>query len=141
LWKEKKMLPQTAFLFHVGLPFMASKVFRADHLAPSFRFAMQNSLTKNIGLGYNIGAEWDGFSSTPAWLYTLSTGFNLGEKWYAYTEVFGFIQKNEKPQHNLDGGFGYYISNDVKIDLSGGFGISQAAPKSYIATGVSFRFE
>ncbi|MES1218539.1 MAG: transporter, partial [Bacteroidota bacterium] len=140
LWEEKKLLPKTSFIFHVGLPSIASKVFRADHLAPAFRFTMQNSLTKNIALGYNIGAEWDGFSSTPVWIYTFAPGFELGEKWYAYIEAFGFIQKNEKPQHSLDGGIAYYISNDVKIDLSGGFGISEEAPKNYVAVGISFRF-
>ena len=128
-------------LVHLGLPTIASKVFRADHLAPSFRFTMQHSLSRNIGLGYNLGAEWNGYSSAPVWLYTFAPGFNLGEKWYTYIEVFGFIQKNEKPQHNLDGGLAYYISNDMKIDISGGFGISEAAPKSYVAVGFSFRFK
>jgi Putative MetA-pathway of phenol degradation len=141
LWEEKKLLPKTSFIFHLGLPILVSKKFRTDHIAPSFVFTMQHSLTENIGLGYNLGAAWDGFSSMPGWIYTISPGFNIGEKWYAYFEVFGFIQKNEMPQHNLDGGLAYYISNDIKIDISGGFGISNAAPKSYVAIGFSFRFK
>jgi len=139
LREEKNILPKTSLILSTGIPTVASKSFRAIHLAPAFRFTMQNSLTDNIALGYNLGAEWDGYTTTPVWIYTFAPGFDLGEKWYAYIEAFGFIQKNEKPQHNLDGGIAYYISNDVKIDLSGGFGISQEAPKNYLAIGFSFR--
>ena len=46
-----------------------------------------------------------------------------------YAEVFGFILKNELPQHNLDGGIAYYLTNDLKVDISGGFGISEAYSK------------
>ena len=140
MWEEKNWIPKTSFIFHLGLPTLASKPFRADHLAPSFRLTMQHTLSHTIGLGYNFGVAWDGFSTTPAWLYTLTSGFNLGEKWYAYLEAFGFAHNEEKPQHSLDGGIAYYISPDMKVDVSGGFGISGAAPGNYVAVGVSFRF-
>jgi hypothetical protein len=141
LWEEKKLLPKTSFILSLGIPALASESFKSDHLIPSFRFALQNSITENIGIGYNIGAEWDGFTSTPSWLYTLSPGFNIGEKWYAYIEAFGFIRKNETPQHNIDGGIAYYISRDIKIDVSGGFGITKTAPDNYVSIGFSFRFK
>jgi hypothetical protein len=140
LWEEKKILPKTSLIVHLGIPALASKIFKTDHPAPSFRFTMQNSITDNIGLGYNLGAEWDGFTSIPTWIYTFAPGFTLGEKWYAYLETFGFIRKGERPQHNFDAGIAYYISNDVKVDVSGGIGISKAAPKNYVAVGCSFRF-
>lgn len=140
-WEEKKLLPKTSLIVHLGIPALASESFKTDHLIPSFGFTLQNSITDNIGIGYNIGAEWDGYTSTPTWLYTFSPGFNLGKKWYAYIEAFGFIRKNETPQHNIDGGIAYYISRDVKVDISGGFGISEAAPKNYVAIGFSFRFK
>ncbi len=140
LWPEKKLLPKTSLIVHLGLPTIASKAFRADHLFPSFRFTMQHTLTEHTSLSYNLGAEWDGFTSTPAWLYTFSPGFDLGEKWYAYIEAFGFIRKDGPPEHSLDGGIAYYLNPDIKLDVSGGFGISKAAPDHYYALGFSFRF-
>lgn len=140
LWEEKGLVPKTSVIAHLGMASMASSAFRTDHLAPSFRFTMQNSITENIDIGYNLGAEWDGFSSTPAWIYTFAPGFNIGKKWYSYLEAFGSVRKNEKPQHSLDAGLAYYINNDLKIDISGGFGLSAEAPKNYIAIGGSFRF-
>lgn len=141
LWEENKLLPKTSLIFHVGIPRLASAAYRADHLAPNFRFTMQHSLTKNIGLGYNAGAEWDGINKEATWIYTFAPGINIGKKWYAYIEAFGFISKVNNPEHSLDGGIAYYIKPDFKIDLSSGFGISKAAPDWYVAVGGSIRFK
>ena len=137
--EEKKIIPRTSFIAHLGIPMLASPSFKMDHAAPSFRFTMQKTISSHIGIGANLGAAWDGFQPTPVWLYTFSPGFNVGKKWYMYLEAFGFILKNELPQHNLDGGIAYYLTNDLKVDVSGGFGISEASPKNYFALGISFR--
>jgi hypothetical protein len=139
LWEEKKILPKTSLIVHLGIPALAAESFKTDHLIPSFRFTLQNSITDNIAISYNLGAEWDGYTSTPTWLYTFSPGFDLGKKWYAYIEAFGFIRENETAQHNLDAGIAYYINKDVKVDISGGFGLSATAPRNYLAIGFSFR--
>ncbi|MBL0183577.1 MAG: transporter [Chitinophagaceae bacterium] len=141
LWEEKKWIPKTSFIFHFAIPKLASKEFRADKLAPNFRFTMQNSITDNIAIGYNLGAEWDGYSNEATWIYTFAPGFNIGKKWYGYIEAFGFISKQNEPEHSLDGGIAYYVTPDLKIDLSSGFGISNAAPDWYIAFGWSVRFK
>jgi hypothetical protein len=141
LWEEKKLLPKTSLIFHVGIPKLASRNFRVNNLAPNFRFTMQNSVTNSIAIGYNLGAEWDGISSNTTWIYTFAPGFNIGEKWYSYIEAFGFISKQNEPEHSLDAGIAYYVNNNFKLDLSSGFGISKAAPDWYIAVGASVRFK
>jgi hypothetical protein len=141
LWEEHKFLPKTSLLFHVAIPGLASEKFKADKLAPNFRFSMQHTLSKLIGIGYNLGAEWDGFSKEATWIYTFAPGFNISEKWYGYIEAFGFISKSNKREHNVDGGIAYYINRDFKVDLSSGFGISKEAPDWYVAIGASFRFK
>jgi len=141
LWEENKLLPKTSFIFHFAIPTLASKKLKADKLAPNFRFTMQHSISNRVGLGYNLGAEWDGFSNTATCTYTLAPGFNLGEKWYGYIEAFGFISKQNKAEHSLDGGVAYYVNRDLKLDVSSGFGISSAAPDWYVAMGASIRFK
>lgn len=141
LWEEKKLLPKTSLIFHVAIPKFASSYYQVDHLAPNFRFTMQHTLGKKTGLGYNLGAEWDGVNKEATWIYTFAPGVNLTEKWYAYIEAFGYISKKNEADHSLDGGIAYYISPNFKIDLSSGFGISKAAPDWYIAIGGSFRFK
>lgn len=141
LCEEKKFLPKTSFIFHFAIPKLASKKFHADKLAPNFRFTMQNSITRTMAIGYNLGAEWDGYSNKATWIYTFAPGFNFSEKWYGYIEAFGFISKQNEPENSIDGGIAYYINRDFKIDLSSGFGISKAAPDWYMAAGISFRFK
>ena len=141
LTEEKKWMPKTSLLFHVAIPILASKKLKADKLVPNFRLSMQHTLSGTVGLGYNLGAEWNGFSNKAIWAYTFAPGFNLTEHWYSYIEAFGFIAKDEPAQHNIDGGIAYYINPDTKIDISSGFGISKTSPNWYFAMGASIRFK
>jgi hypothetical protein len=140
-WEEKKWMPKTSLIVHLGVPNLASEVYRAPHLAPSFRFTMQNSINENTAIGYNIGAGWDGFHTTPIWLYTFAPGFDIGRRWYGYLELFGFLRRMEAPEHSIDGGIAFYVNNDFKIDLSSGLGISKTSPDYYVAAGASIRFK
>lgn len=137
-WEEKGFLPKTSLIFHLAIPKLASKNYRYDNWAPNFRFTMQHTLADGIGLGYNLGAEWDGFSSTPWWIYTIAPGFNLGEKWYGYIEAYGGVRQGDRPQHGIDGGLAYYVTDNLKLDISGGFSIINCP--NYVALGCSFRF-
>lgn len=138
LFEEKGLLPKTSLIVHLGLPFAGSNVDKDRNLFPSFRFTLQNSITEKIGLGYNVGAEWNGYDNNPAWLYTFSPNFSIGKKWYAYVEAFGFYEE-EAWQHNFDAGIAYFVSNDTKLDVSGGFGVGSSLLKNYLALGFSFR--
>lgn len=138
LFEEKGILPKTSLITNVCLPFTSTQYDKAQNIFPSFRFTFQNSLTENVGLGYNFGAEWDGYNRTPAWVYTFSPNFNIGKKWYAYIEAFGSLYYKDWA-HALDGGMAYYVSNDTKLDLSGGIGLGNNPMKNYLALGFSFR--
>jgi hypothetical protein len=141
LWQAKKWIPKTSFIFHFGIPGVASKANNIHLIAANFIFTMQNSITQNFGIGYNLGGEWDGEDRVPAYIYSFSPGLNFADDWYGYLEAFGTIKKNTPPQHSIDGGIAYNITNNFKIDLSSGFGITKATPDWYIALGFSKRFK
>ncbi len=137
---EKGIRPKTSLIAHYS--FASLRTFYYDSIdGANFRFTMQHTLSKKIGLGYNIGMQWDRFGSTPAFIYTFAPGFNISEKWYAYIEAFGFIWKDDTPEHSIDGGVAYYVNDNFKLDISGGFGINKKAPDNYFAIGASFRFK
>jgi hypothetical protein len=135
-WEEKNLRPKTSVIFHVGVPGIAS--YELDKILFNSRLTMQHTLTKRISLGYNVGIEFDGNSDDPVFIYTIAPGTSIGEKWYAYIEAFGDLQKNG--EHTIDGGLAYYVSDNFKLDISSGFGISGNAPKNYVSLGVSVRF-
>ena len=140
LIEEKGLIPKTSLIAHIAVPQFASTKLHAEKVAPNFVFTMQHTITPFCSIGYNLGAEWDGFSSEPAWIYRISPGFTIGRKWYAYAEAFGFIQQKETANHNIDGGLAYYFNNNIKADISAGKGLSAGSLSYYIALGASFRF-
>lgn len=142
LWEEKGLLPKTSLIFHTSLQSIKQTgIKNKEEIACNYRFTLQHSITKNMSLGYNIGMQWESMQEPPAYVYTITTGINIGEAWYAYTEAFGSIFKNEAPENNIDAGLAYLINDNFKIDISGGIGISEAAARHYFAIGASFRFK
>lgn len=139
LTDENGIIPKTSFVGHISLPNAASKEFKTEFFAPEFRFVMQHTLSEKLSFSYNLGAEWNGFSAEPTFLYTLTTGYSITKKLGSYIELFGFAPQNVKANHNLDGGITYLINHNFMLDLSSGIGISKNAPKNYFAFGFSFR--
>jgi len=141
LFEEKGILPKTSLLAHVGSSFRGSGPEAWPYYSV-FRISCQHSITENIGLGYNVGAAKEEEGSVL--LYTFSPNLNFGKRWYSYVEAFGFRSINSTPgeprwQHALDAGLAYYLSNDTKLDLSGGVGLGDNTMKNYFAIGFSFR--
>ena len=136
---QKGIFPKTSFIGHISIPKWATSEFTADFYAPKFRFVMQHTLSEKISLSYNLGAEWDGFSPEPTFIYTLTSGYSITEKLGFYAELFGFAPQNQNAYHSFDGGFTYLINNNFMVDLSSGFGLTDNAPKHYVAIGFSIR--
>jgi hypothetical protein len=139
LTEEDGIVPKTSFIGHIGLPKAASNEYKTDFVFPKFRFVMQHSLSQKMSFSYNLGAEWDGFSPEPTFIYTVTTGYSITEKLGSYIELFGFIPQIQQSNHSFDGGITYLINNNFMLDLSSGIGISENAPKNYIAFGFSYR--
>jgi hypothetical protein len=139
LFEEKGLRPKTALLFHLGLPFTSTMHDANQKLFPSFRFCFQNSLSDHVALGYNVGAQWDGYDNTPTWFYTFVPGFNIGERWYAFAEVFGFLKEGTQAETLIDTGLAYDFSDNTRIDISVGKGLGDSQTKNFFAIGFSFR--
>ncbi len=141
LWEEKKWIPRTSFIAHLTTADWGTSDFKTRYYAPSFRFTMQNTLSKRFSLGYNLGAEWDGETANPTFIYTLTSGFSITEKIGCYVEIYGFVPRHEKSNHRIDGGFTFLLTNDLMLDISGGTRLTKNAPQYYVALGISQRFK
>ncbi len=138
---EKGILPTTSFIGYLTIPQLASDSFKATYFAPAFRFTMQHSLSEKISIGYNLGAEWDGESPEPIFIYTLTTGYSVSGKVGVYAEVYGFVPQWSKANHRFDCGLNYLLQPNVLFDISGGVGLTDIAPDYYVALGFSFRLK
>jgi hypothetical protein len=141
LFEEKGLIPTTSFIGHLGLPKVASPELKTTYYSPEFRFTMQHTLSDKQTLSYNLGAEWNGETPEPTFVYTLTTGYSFTEKIGGYIEFYGFIPQIEKPDHRFDAGVTYLFNPNHQLDVSGGFGLSETSPDYYFALGYSFRFK
>src|SRR4051794_15571789 len=128
LLKEKGIIPLTSLLAHLTFPKLASEKYKATYYGPSFKFAMQHTLSKKISLSYNLGAFWNGVTTEPILLYTLTTAVSLTEKLGSYVEVYGFVPEHQTALHSMDTGLCYLVNNDISLDISGGYRITKNAP-------------
>jgi Putative MetA-pathway of phenol degradation len=139
--EEKGVLPKTAFIGHLTVPTLGSNPFKLPYYATAFRFTMQHTLSDRFTFAYNLGAEWDGETPPPTFIYTVTTGFSISKKVGSYLELYGFSPQNQRSDHRLDGGFTYLINDNVMLDASGGLGLTSNAPKYFGALGFSYRFK
>jgi hypothetical protein len=102
-------------------------------------FTMQNAIKGPWGIGYNLGTEFHSNGGVEG-IVRIAPNVTLGEKGYAYVEFFGRLPKSNLSDTWVDGGFAYYISDDIKLDVSGGKSL-QVGQLWYAALGVSFRFK
>ena len=141
LFEEKGIIPNTSFIGHLAIPKLASTNFKTQYYAPEFRFTMQHTLSEKQSLSYNLGAEWNGETAEPTFIYTLTTGYSFSNKITGYVELYGFIPQIEKPDHRFDGGICYLINPNHQLDISSGIGLSNTSPQYFIGLGYSFRFK
>lgn len=141
LLEEKGIIPVTSFIAHISIPKVASKNFKTSFYAPEFRFTMQHTISDKQSLSYNLGAEWNGETAEPTFVYTLTTGYSITEKIGGYIELYGFVPQIEKPDHRFDAGLTYLFNPNHQLDISGGIGLSKSSPKYFVALGYSFRFK
>lgn len=141
IMEEKGILPSISYIGYLGIPNLASKDFKTTYYAPAFRFTLQNTLSDNLSLGYNLGAEWDGFSPEPVFTYTLALGYSVSGKTGIYGELYGYAPQQSKAEHRIDGGITYLLKSNIIIDVSGGTGIINSSLLYYWSLGFSFRLK
>lgn len=139
--QQKGIIPNTSFIGHLVIPYLASDAIQTTYYAPEFRFTMQHSLSPKLSLSYNLGAEWDGETPDPAFIYTLTGGYAITEKLGSYLELYGFVPQKNSPDHRIDAGFTYLVKNNMQWDVSGGLGFSNNSPDYFVGLGFSFRLK
>lgn len=135
---ENKFWPQTSFMGHINLK-SGSSEFAPDYTAGDFRFTFDHTLSKKFFLSYNVGAEWNGKTPDATFLYTVVVCYIITNKLTAFIESYSFFPEKTKADHRIDCGLMVKITPLVQWDVSAGLGLNEAAPDSFISTGISFR--
>jgi len=137
---EKGILPQTAMNVAFTLPYVGRREFRPSFLAPSFFLLMQNTLSEKLSLGYNLGLQWDGEQPNATAVYSISPSLTVAEGLSVFAEFYGFSTEKSFSNYRADMGCAYLINDNVQVDFSAGVGLNTAAPDSFVAFGLAWRF-
>jgi len=149
--EQRGIIPKTSLIAHLQLPYFGNKSFRPNHLAPRFRFTMMNVINDRFSLSYNLGAEWYGNTSSATGIYTVSLAVALVNRLGMFVEAYGFVTERSDPNdvfngkfdndHRFDAGFTYLLNNNLQADISGGIGLSEDSPDTFLSCGISWRFK
>lgn len=139
LLRDTEKRPSIMLSAQVGIPFMATTNYSADHLAPTLQVNVQQPIRSKTVLGLSTGLFWDGFSTSPSFTYNAEASYTFIKKWVVMGECFGFVN-HEPPQNNLDASFIYAMKDFVQFGFTAGMGISAAAHKNYFAVNGTWGF-
>jgi hypothetical protein len=112
---------------------------RLPHSLGETIFTFQNNLTDQFGIGYNLGAEYHSDGKVEG-IYRIAPNANIGKRGYAYVELFGRVPDTVDTEHWGDFGIAYYLSEDIKVDMSAGKSLVKSA-QWYVALGCSLRLK
>ncbi len=138
-----------ALITHVQLSKIASKDFRSNYTAIATILTAAHSINEWWNIGYNAGIEWDGFAPSPYYVYTLTSGFAIGEHCGIFAEVYGNLYcsnpatdiiSDPLDEHFVDFGFTYSPNHDLQFDISCGSILQTGAMDVFVSTGFAYRF-
>jgi Putative MetA-pathway of phenol degradation len=76
---------------------------------------------------------------------SLTAGYGLTEKLGAYTEWFAFFPAGSNdpavgPEHYVNGGFVYLVTNNFQLDIRAGVGLNRHADNFFTGAGMAYRY-
>lgn len=110
-----------------------------DEATGEIRFNFANTLSSEFSLGYNLG-----FFVSPdrenevSPFYSIVLGVAIVERLTAFVEPYGFL--NEPTDHRINAGLIYLLNNRFQLDISGGLGLAENSPESFVGFGVALGF-
>lgn len=132
-------VPQTSFSVSLTLPYFGSAQFKPRRVAPSLYFLFENEFSERLSLGYNVGIKWDGIAPGATGVVTASLGVSVSRRVSAFVEGYLFAAEKTDPDQRADCGLSYLVANNFVVDVSGGWGVNDKAPDSFISFGLSWR--
>lgn len=112
--------------------------YKTDYAASQFRIMYTTRFTDYFSLVTNLGFRWDGFERSPDGFYALKLITNLSKNFILITESFGSFDRSAF-RDTYNAGIGYFLNNDLLIDVSGGFNKYAAQQGYFFTAGASYR--
>ncbi|MCZ2458539.1 MAG: transporter [Chitinophagales bacterium] len=133
---QKKIVPAITIIGYIGFEMLASKNFSGRAFPANIELAFENDITGKITLTYNVRTSVQ-FNDL---FLTTNIGYSTQKRFSFYTEYFADFKKNFLPEHNIDAGVLFLVNNRCQLDIAAGHSLFSGESRSYLTTGISFRF-
>lgn len=138
VYEGTNVLPSIALLANVAAPHLGTKDFCPEHLAPSMHLLFQNTLTDWLGLGYDVGVEWDGSSPVPSTFFAVCFGFGITDNFGAFLESYNYFTKGSEAECSLDFGFNWVVCRRVQLDVAANINFNEIKNYANVSLGVAW---
>lgn len=140
--EKHKWIPQVSLMANLGLP-TTKEMADSMHVYPSVYLLFNNDVTDWFSIGYNVGAEWYGYTHIPATFLAVCLNFSVTDHLGAFVESYNYFTKygirNTECIANLDFGFNWLVHPKVQLDLYAGFNCQQPKDFSFVGLGIAWR--
>lgn len=141
---QQGMLPRMAIIPQMTVPLASDASFA--QVTPGVNWLYDWGLTDRLATGgstqLNKALDDDGsvyFELAQSWTITYQITEQLG----CYTEWYAFFPSGAtfaRPEHYLNGGFLFLVTNDLQLDIRAGVGLNESAADYFAGTGLVRRF-
>lgn len=136
LVEEQGMIPQMSIIGQITLA-NGKEEFKPNEAIPEVRLNFSNTLSETFSLGYNLGMAFP--EDNTQTIYTVVLGYSFSPGWTVFAEPYGFFQDGTS-DHRFNTGVIYLCSDNIQFDISGGIGLSDISPDSFIGFGAAIGF-
>jgi hypothetical protein len=139
LLKQNGIIPQFALIGRYKFKGIATVNYKDVRNSPLIILAFENIFQEKFALGYNLGLSWNGVTSNPNYIASLSLGYTLDEQSTFFLELFNENEAGFNYQL-VDLGYIFTINNKVIIDFCGGKFLGKTDQNYFFTLGLTTRF-
>jgi hypothetical protein len=140
--EHSRLLPAIGLLGSLSLPTgsgssTSNRVDPTGGLLWNYDFAAGPSLFGTVLMSSVTGDDGRFFEAANA----IGISLPINDRFDSFVEYFGFYRKDGGgATHNFNGGFTFLLTDNLQLDINGGFGLNGRADDYFLGAGFAFRF-
>ena len=135
---EQGAVPAISVLADFQIPGTGTNGFAVENFTPSLYLLFENTLSDNLSLGYNVGAEWDGMTPSPTTFLALGLGYSITEDLGCFVESYNYFAKVGNA-YCADFGLNYMVARKVQVDVAANLDLCDPSQCWSVSLGVAWQ--
>ncbi len=139
---QKGIIPTIGIQFTTR--FGGLNVYRQNRFSYEGKLLLQHKISEKLVLNTNFSLEYNDQVDYTFGRYVFSFAYSLTDRLSVLAEAYGIVDSNDFYLF-FDGGFGYLLSNNLQLDIFGGYGNNKIGGENskiesyFVSLGFSYR--